>query len=300
MLTVVTTPVPLNAFVGEADPFLTHFGRKRVPQQSLDSSGLTGELGNLYVTCGHHQGGEPVGRYTVSGQSCAESGRTLGIAVQRQPTEERQSQLWQILQEERFALRLATLKAKENGYLTFPTLRYDSSSDSVLSDVVSGHWVIQAKSRLSRAPAEARIIAITERGAPLQWRKWSRKLERIVSRKPDACDNTPSPTAIASRNAAMFLDVLEARDYPPAQLLPSVVGGIGFAFRDQVRKAYVEFTNKGSVNVLLSDGKARPRVSGVTANALGYSLLIDDIKAYLNEQHSAQHEAKRTACSTPL
>ena len=83
--------------------------------------------------------------------------------------------------------------------------------------------------------------------------------------------------------AETFLRRLVSDGFPPAQVAPSLVGGVGFTFRSNTRKVYVELSNKGTVHVLFSDGETKPLVEPVPPDAAGFARVSEKAKAYLDE-----------------
>ena len=59
------------------------------------------------------------------------------------------------------------------------------------------------------------------------------------------------------------------------------MGGIGFTFTRSTMKAYVEFSNKGTVHALFSDGTNDPRVEKVETTKAGFATLIERVTTYL-------------------
>ncbi len=73
-------------------------------------------------------------------------------------------------------------------------------------------------------------------------------------------DNAPAPSQASLAGAGEFLTSLRRMAFVPSRLSPSVVGGIGFTFRLQDRRVYVEFNNDGQGHMLLSDDRSEPTV----------------------------------------
>jgi hypothetical protein len=117
-----------------------------------------------------------------------------------------------------------------------------------------------------------------------QWTKWFNRLESFTSQPndwPPECGTFPSSSVIASVRA--FLELLRPQGQQPSRLSAAVVGGIGLTFKCADRKVYVEFSNKGSVLALFSDGVTDPQVDKIPPDETGYSALIASIKTYLHE-----------------
>ncbi len=95
--------------------------------------------------------------------------------------------------------------------------------------------------------------------------------------------SAPSPSAEAVGYARSFLNYLRQEAFLPDRLAPSVVGGVGFTFREGNRKAYVEFSNKGTAHVLFSDGETDPKVEKFDSGDAGFRQSVRKIKMYLHE-----------------
>jgi hypothetical protein len=118
----------------------------------------------------------------------------------------------------------------------------------------------------------------------LDWIGLLKKLEnfRTLKKGWDGYNAAP-PDAKPLGFASDFLDVLRRNRYVPSRLAPSVVGGVGMTFRKQSRKVYVEFSNKGTVHALFSDGVTDPVVQKVAPDLPGYRALFAKTRAYLDE-----------------
>ena len=127
---------------------------------------------------------------------------------------------------------------------------------------------------------QAQLISVVDP----DWAKWFDKLEAFTSQPkdwPPECGTFPSREVVGS--ARVFLEVLRQHARKPSRLSPSVVGGIGITFKCADRKVYVEFSNKGSVLALFSDGVTDPQVEKISPDENGYSGLIARIKTYFHE-----------------
>ncbi len=84
--------------------------------------------------------------------------------------------------------------------------------------------------------------------------------------------------------AREFLDTLMVVQFLPKQVLASVVGGIGIVMRGagDKKKVYVEFTNKGSVNALFSDGVGKPVVEKIQPENSAFLYLVAKARDYLD------------------
>jgi hypothetical protein len=91
------------------------------------------------------------------------------------------------------------------------------------------------------------------------------------------------PAAVPLEFAKAFLDLLRRNRSLPSRVAPSVVGGVGLTFRKERRKVYVEFSNKGTVHALFSDGESEPVVQKVAPDLAGYRALFAKMRAYLDE-----------------
>jgi hypothetical protein len=112
---------------------------------------------------------------------------------------------------------------------------------------------------------------------------WKAKLDAIGSLPPGWDSySAPSPTESAMKNARCFLAVLVQSNRFPSRLAPSVVGGVGFTFKRNDLKVYVEFSNRGTAHALFSDGVTDPRVEKVEPTDAGYRALMAEIRTYLN------------------
>jgi hypothetical protein len=121
----------------------------------------------------------------------------------------------------------------------------------------------------------------------LDWVGLSKKLEgfRALQKGWDGYNAAP-PGEKPLEFATAFLDLLRQHRYLPSQLAPSVVGGVGMTFRKDGRKVYVEFSNKGNVHALFSDGVTEPVVQKVAPDFSGFRAIIAKTRAFLKKQSS--------------
>jgi len=125
---------------------------------------------------------------------------------------------------------------------------------------------------------------VTFSGPTVNWKKYYDRLRTFRTSEADGDRGRfPAPNASAIVLAHSFLQYLQGANYPPAQVMPSVVGGVGFAFRRSGRKVYVEFNNKAAVHALFSDGVSDPVVQRVRPEEAGYQQWMAKAKAYLDE-----------------
>lgn len=127
-----------------------------------------------------------------------------------------------------------------------------------------------------RAPTRFRIYDRSRK----DWAKFFGKLRAFQQLTPDEL-GAAVPNVSAVSNASLFLERLQEGDLCPQQVAPSVVGGVGITLRNQQRKAYVEFSNKGTVLALFSDGVCGTSVTKEDPKHFG--LLVARIGAYLDE-----------------
>jgi hypothetical protein len=119
---------------------------------------------------------------------------------------------------------------------------------------------------------------------PVNWKNYYDRLRAFRSMEADrAGGQFPAPGAPAIALAQQFLDYLRIRGYPPAQVMLSGVGGVGFVFRRGSRKVYVEVNNKLAVHALFSDGVTEPVVQRVSPDDEGYQSWFERARAYLDE-----------------
>lgn len=118
----------------------------------------------------------------------------------------------------------------------------------------------------------------------LDWVGLDKKLASFRSLKKgwDGYKATP-PDLKPVHLVSGFLDLLRQNRYLPSRLAPSVVGGVGVSFRKGGLKVYVEFSNKGTVHALFSDGVSEPVVKQVMPDSAGYRALVATTRAYLDE-----------------
>lgn len=118
----------------------------------------------------------------------------------------------------------------------------------------------------------------------LDWIRLEKKVEgfRALEKGWDGYKAAP-PDARPLELAKAFLDLLKRNRYLPSRLVPSVVGGVGMTFRKTGRKVYVEFSNKGTIHLLFSDGATEPVVQKVVPDLPGYRAIIAKARVYLNE-----------------
>jgi hypothetical protein len=116
------------------------------------------------------------------------------------------------------------------------------------------------------------------------WSKLYRKLESLIQ-LPKGWDGykAPLPNMVARDRARSFLDSLCRENYSPFQIAASVIGGIGVNRRHGNKKVYVEFNNNGKVHALFSDGASSPRVEPIQPDMIGFQVLIQRMRAYLDE-----------------
>ncbi|MEZ6142329.1 MAG: hypothetical protein R3B84_17355 [Zavarzinella sp.] len=97
--------------------------------------------------------------------------------------------------------------------------------------------------------------------------------------------NAEPPSEQSLEHARRFLDFLSRIDRFPYALNPTVVGGVGFTFRNDKRTAYVEFRNTGNCHVAFM-GAGKPRVEKIEQTFFGFQQLMNQIEKHLNEQNA--------------
>lgn len=112
--------------------------------------------------------------------------------------------------------------------------------------------------------------------------RWNRTIDSFRSLEDGwdgyGCD---PPSTLALVVAKEFLFELDSWDVEPARISPSVVNGVGFTFRNNLRKVYVEVYNDATVYALFSDG-ANVRTQPVRTTRGDFAQLICEIRAHLN------------------
>jgi hypothetical protein len=193
----------------------------------------------------------------------------------------KEQMLWEDLHEQTLYYVMALCRASGNDDLTRPL---SSRQHYVPADYMSGRWLIQAKGRGTRMISGARGTSTMICWDDENWSIWFKKLRELKLKRDEwEGGKAGPPNDVSIRNADVFVECLQQAEYPPKQIAPSVVGGVGLTFRCEKKKVYVEFTNKGAVNALFSDGETRPVVEKVQPSAGHYFIFIDKAKAYLNE-----------------
>lgn len=117
------------------------------------------------------------------------------------------------------------------------------------------------------------------------WSVFHDRLEHLQSNRHEmdfGKGGPPNDKSIAI--AGRFLETMQTALFLPTQVLPSVVGGVGVVMRSTKgkKKVYVEFTNKGSVSALFSDGVAKPVVEKIQPEVSAFLNLLEKAKVYLN------------------
>ena len=101
-----------------------------------------------------------------------------------------------------------------------------------------------------------------------------------LTRGWDGYDAEP-PHDLAIHNAVQFMHDVEAEDLLPSRIAPSVVGGIGITFRNEERKAYLEFYNDGTVYCVFSDGSSTPLIEPCRNERSARRTLCNRIREFL-------------------
>jgi len=127
-------------------------------------------------------------------------------------------------------------------------------------------------------------ISVPARSRP---KTWEVRLTELSLLAPgwDSYDADP-PQSEPLAAAKVFLACLRESSKEPATLNPTVVGGLGFTFRNGDRKAYIEFRNTGSLLMLLSDGVNPSSVKRYLKDIPAYRDIISSIETYLNADHT--------------
>lgn len=146
-----------------------------------------------------------------------------------------------------------------------------------------GRWLPATTCDLATTVAQL-VSANNQTGPTNEWKRRYEKLDalKLLDTGWDSY-NAAAPAVTVLRSAHEFLCQLQDADLLPARIAPSVVGGVGFTFKCDVRKVYVEFKNAGTVYALFSDGMTDPIVKQIESNDAGYADLITRIKKYINE-----------------
>ncbi len=183
------------------------------------------------------------------------------------------------------SFKLAAFKAQAVGDLTRP-LFLKAASYGGLRDALNGRWVAQ---ELRSLRAEA--ISFRNKG---DWEKWFTKLANFSSLKPgwDSYRAEP-PLAATIRAAEGFLMFLRKKGTSPTKINPSVVGGVGFSFRNGPRAVYIEFRNTGNAHAAFTDDASEPEVVKVRQDTTGYSEVVARAEEYLHEQTARRDENQR-------
>jgi hypothetical protein len=182
-----------------------------------------------------------------------------------------------------FSFYLEAAKARQTGEMTRPIfMSWDRRRKG--GRIQSGNWIIQKLNTLPSFTLELSRSQETEASKNVEWSKWFNRLDTFKKLKLGWDSySAPAPTYSASSIAEAFLRKLQESGISPDRLSPSVVGGIGFTFREGGLKVYVEFSNRGSVHALFSDGMTDPVVEKVLPDDSSFSKLILRIKTYLHE-----------------
>ena len=127
---------------------------------------------------------------------------------------------------------------------------------------------------------------------------WAARLESFRQLTPgwDSYHAEP-PTLEVVRAAEKFLAAVRAAAGSRlrlSKLNPSVVGGVGFTFRNGVRTVYIEFRNTGNAHVAFMASGSEPEVAKINQDSAGYSGVIAKVEKHLNEQTARGDESKRT------
>lgn len=163
---------------------------------------------------------------------------------------------------------------------------------TIPAQVVNGH--LQHETSLPELEGQhviATLTVVARNGVneidlepPIGWEKWWSKLETFKNLE-NGWDSyrasVPSQNTLAQ--ATIFLEEAAKSGTVPTRLAPSVVGGVGFTFKHENRKTYVEFRNTGSVHSLFSDGSGDPDVEKIDANRVSYANLLARITRYFHE-----------------
>ena len=113
---------------------------------------------------------------------------------------------------------------------------------------------------------------------------WREKIEALKN-LADGWDSyrAPAPSSDSIAQASVFLEEVAKSTNVLTRLAPSVVGGVGFTFKRNNRKVYVEFRNTASVHALYSDGTSDPVVEKLQSDRTAYVELMAKVKKYLYE-----------------
>jgi len=148
--------------------------------------------------------------------------------------------------------------------------------------------------------AFAKVVSIMKKFAPVSLAsftsapadKLESRLDSFSSLKAgwDSYDAEP-PTGQAIEAARTFLSFLRKIEKLPDQLNPTVVGGVGFTFRQGKRSVYIEFRNTGNTHAAFIGTSARPRVAKVSQDRVGYAEVMAQAEKHLYEQSARRDEA---------
>lgn len=149
-------------------------------------------------------------------------------------------------------------------------------------------------------PLTSELPEIAEPGVPSRETaepvspEWSPRFEKLAgfAALETGWDSygSPAPSPAVITAAEGFLQYLQKRGKLPTRLTPSVVGGVGFTFRNGERSVYVEFRNTGNAHAAFTNAEFEPEVFKVRQDATGYIELIAKVESYLHEQTARCHE----------
>ena len=137
----------------------------------------------------------------------------------------------------------------------------------------------------SELPEIAQLGVLSRETAEPVSPEWSPRFDKLAgfaALEPgwDSYD-APAPSSQVLSAAKGFLEVLRKAGKTPTRLSPSVVGGVGFTFRNGERSVYVEFRNTGNAHAAFTDAEFEPEVFKVRQEATGYIELIAKVESYL-------------------
>ena len=288
VMTKITTPVPATAFGAD---FIAMYGKlpvKPAKKVYLDGSVLVHLAESVTIdsdqkaamaVCSRHHELAPAAGVVVylDPMTCV----MVKNEVLEQVAKCKEQMLWDDLQEQTLYYAMAFYRASGNDDMTRPL---SSRQHYVPADYMSGRWLIQSKGRGTRMKSGARGTSTMICWDDENWSNWFKKLTELKLRRDEwSGGKAGPPNDLSIRNADVFVECLQQADYPPRQIAASVVGGVGVTLREKKKKVYVEFTNRGTVNALFSDGETKPVVEQIPASATKYFSFIDKAKAYLNE-----------------
>jgi len=129
-------------------------------------------------------------------------------------------------------------------------------------------------------PGIAKLDATIRDPASPGWNKWFDKITGFTALEQgwDSYDAPPPSEAVITA-AEGFLQYLQKHGKGPTRLTPSVVGGVGFTFRNGERSVYVEFRNTGNAHAAFTDAESEPEVFKVRQDATGYIELIAKVES---------------------